>query len=477
MIKLNNIDIPSFVKVTDIKQSVLPPVSQKTVKVNGRAGEIDFGNEIGSREIEVEFTILGANTTDLRGKVRQLAQWLYYEEPKPLVINEEPDKFYMAKVTGDSELDDIVRYGQGSIVFYCADPYAYSTNEKEIALNQTLPEDPAIVENAGAVETFPKYRFEFTQPTTEFTVISDDKFMRFGKPASVDDTPVDVNPLVFADDMTTVTGWTTATTVDGGVVAGNFRSNGYSFSLENAGEGSAWHGASGVKALSRSVQDFKAQIRMSLLTSAVGQLGRVELYLRDANGAVIGKIALRNGNPNGRTPYAQVRLGSNYILETYGDYAGVWKDWSYGTMDIARRGNVWSIYYSIIDNETGVHHTRLYKEFIDKDGLYSAPLGQVQIHMGLHGTAPAPASMYISDVKVWEENIVPASNEVPYIFKTGDILEIDTETDAVLLNGEPYYEALDPSSQFITLKKGTNGIMLSPIVTDNNSIKFKERWL
>ena len=69
-------------------------------------------------------------------------------------------------------------------------------------------------------------------------------------------------------------------------------------------------------------------------------------------------------------------------------------------------------------------------------------------------------------------------NEVPYIFKTGDILEIDNETGEVLLNCFPYYTDLNPSSKFIKFKKGENGLTVLPAnITNNGEIRFVERWL
>lgn len=476
MIKFNGKDIPSFVIVQNINQSVLPSISQKTTKVNGRAGEIDFGNEIGARIIEVELTVVGSNLVDLRGKVRQLASWLYYEEAKELIFSEESDKYYLAKFTGDSDLEEIVRIGQGSIQFYCSDPHAYSTNVKTVQLDTSLPENPAIIDNLGGAMAFPKMSFTFTQATTDFTIISDDKFMRFGKPASVDKTPVNAKPLVLNDAMSTLTGWTSATQIDNGTINGTFVSNGYSFKLGEQGEGSKWHGASMVKAFSKSVQDFELHSRIGLKSVNKNELGRVELYLLSENGTQLAKISLSDSNPNGRTPFAQVRIKNEYVLESYGAYAGVFADWNDGYMNIHRVGKKWSFYFSIL--EDGKEHTRMYKEWYDGDGAYMDKVASVQIHIGNYGANPTIYQMYIGDIKVWERNAVTVgSTQTPYIFQAGDVLDIDSETDMILLNGMPYYETLDPSSQFITLSQGTNGIITSPNTVATGSLSFQERWL
>ena len=65
-IRFNSIDIPAFVKVNDIKVSALPPVSQTTIKVNGKAGSYDFGNNLGERKIEVAVSILASSPSDFK---------------------------------------------------------------------------------------------------------------------------------------------------------------------------------------------------------------------------------------------------------------------------------------------------------------------------------------------------------------------------------------------------------------------------
>ena len=125
-IKYNGIEIPYFVKVNNIINHILPTISQSSKKINNKDGQIDYGNEIGTRSIQVSITILANDITDLRAKVRELAEWLYYEEAKKLVILEEENIFYMAKATGDSILSEILSIGKATINFICHDPFAYN---------------------------------------------------------------------------------------------------------------------------------------------------------------------------------------------------------------------------------------------------------------------------------------------------------------------------------------------------------------
>lgn len=131
-IKFNGQSLPSYVKVRNVQVGLLPPVSQKVVEIPGRAGSYDFGNQLGSREIKVDFIIKASSPSDLRTKARDFAKWLYTEEPAQLVILDEPDKCYMAKVTGDTDLQETLRLGEGTVTFYCADPFAYGIEKSRL---------------------------------------------------------------------------------------------------------------------------------------------------------------------------------------------------------------------------------------------------------------------------------------------------------------------------------------------------------
>ena len=168
-------------------------VSQNSLKVSGKSGSYDFSNEIDMKEIRVDITIIADSPTDLREKVRIFGQWLYYEDYKKLVILEDSSVYYMGKITGSSDMTDVLRIGQGTITFLC-EPYAYNQEEKVYSFNPTETA-PYGFENEGT-DTFPKIEFTFTEDSTEFSIISDTSYLYFGKPLEAGiNTPVDVIPI------------------------------------------------------------------------------------------------------------------------------------------------------------------------------------------------------------------------------------------------------------------------------------------
>jgi predicted phage tail component-like protein len=481
MINFAGVDIPSYVKVNKVKHSVLPSIEAKTEKVAGKAGEIDFGVEIGTRSITVDFQIIAEDQHDIMNKATDLAQWLFHKELQPLIVMDEPSKRYMARIVNDTELDETFRVGAGTLEFLIPNAYKEATAEK-LVTETVVSVDPFNVVNDGGIDAYPIIDLTMRSDSTSISVITEDKFIMLGQSDNVEKSKVAVNPIVLSDEFTSYNGWTTASNVDGGVVTGTFESNNFSIhqSGKDYGEGTGWHGASGIKSLSKTVNNFEVEAMVGLKSTKVDQIGRVELYLLDSNNTQLAKIALKDMASEGDFPMFEARAGAlsggKYIVQSYGDKKGVFSQFN-GVLRISRNGKKWSAYIAKVDSK-GNHTTRLYKEWYDSSGLFTKTLSKIQIHVGAFGTRSPVNDVYLADLKVRELTAgnVDNSTQTPIIFSKNDVVTIDNERALVLKNGEPIYTVLDPSSDFFSLKKGINGLIVSPPIADV-SIRFRERWL
>jgi predicted phage tail component-like protein len=481
MLKFANKYLPSYVKITDLTYSILPSIEHKTEKVYGRAGTYDFGIELGERKIEAEVMIIADNQNDIIRKAREFSEWLYYQELQPLIILDEPDKQYQARVTGDTDIKELYRTGTTTVSFICPDPYAESLNERSLDWSP-VDYTQVNVSNNGSAETYPVMDLTMREDATSIAVLKQDKFVKVGSEDTVGKTKVEVDPLVLNDYMDTYTGYSSASQIDGGAVAGNLVSNGWALqqSASDYGSGDKWHGGAGIKTLSRQLQDFQVSGKIQLSASALNQVGRVELYLLDENNVIFGKVALVDNATSGDHPKAEARAGAlnggHYFVNSYGNYKGVFKNFN-GMIQIARVGRTWSAYFAKID-DNGKHHTRLAKSWYDGANNFSAKkLAKIQVHVGAYGSHPPVKNLLLTDLKVYEKSVdVDYNTQIPVIFKAGDVVTIDNQKAIVLKNGQPVFTELDPSSEFFAFEKGANGLLLSPPVADVN-IRFKERWL
>lgn len=481
MINFANKQLPSFVKINSMNHSILPTVTHKTESVLGRAGAYDFGVDLGMRKLTMNIQIIGANDTDIMNKATELAEWLFYEDLQPLIIQDEIDKMYMARISGDTQLTEIYSTGQGTLEFVCPNSYKESTSLKTVSATPVDINSVIAVRNEGSAKTFPKVELTLKQNVSALSLVSNDEFILLGN-SEASKTEVDANPLVLFDSLDSYTGWTAGISPDDGVSTGTFTSNGFSISQtgKNYGTGTKWHGATAIKSLSRELQDFEIQATIGHIANGVNQLGRIEVYALDSNNTIIGKMALNDPTATGDHARIEARAGSltggNMFAMSYGQKRGVWSKSNPAIIRLTRKGKIWSFYIGKQATD-GSHNSRLYKEWIDVKSLHNKKVAKIMLHIGAFGTSPPVNNMYFSDLKVWDRSVtVNNDTQVEIAFKTGDIVTIDSSKAVVLLNGEPAYHLLNPSSSFFALNKGDNGLLLSPPVADVK-VEYRERWL
>lgn len=478
--------LPSFVKVNSMSFAMLPNLTAKSVKVNGRMGEYDFGTEVGTKKLTFNIQIIAPQANQVITYARKLGEFLFYEELQPLILDDEPDVQYMARISGETEISEIFNIGSGKLEFIVPSGYGESIFEKtaqwtasEVGSNNILQ-----VTNDGNTDTHPIVELKMKQDATNVAIVNNNSYVSLGK-NDISKIPVNINPVVLEDHATTFTGWTTTgTATDNGVTQGTFMTDGVNFrqSGKNYGTGSAWHGAAAIKALSRQLTDFEVTMRFGLKATKGNQIGRVELYLIDENGANMGKMGLQDSNENIYLPIAEARAGSwgqgNYFVKSWGDYTWVFHDMHDGLIRIGRNKGTWFFYICKIDPYTNLHHTELYREWRDKNGKFTTEkLSKIQMHIGTFGGAEPVNDMYVTDIVVKDLSVsVNATTQIPLVLKANDVITVDNNKAIVYLNGQPAFDILDPASDFFALEKGVNGLIVSPPVADV-SIKYRERWL
>lgn len=130
----NGIEAESFNLVCrSVKRPLLPAAKIKRVELAGTSGAYDFdGKEYTIRQVTMRVTYLGKNFQELRTRARRIAAWLGVNVWAKLIINDEPDKYYLAKITDEIELESLWESGTLDITFDCQ-PFAMSVNETHIS--------------------------------------------------------------------------------------------------------------------------------------------------------------------------------------------------------------------------------------------------------------------------------------------------------------------------------------------------------
>jgi predicted phage tail component-like protein len=137
MFTYNGIDFGGLVHVQDVVRPILAPQKLTTVSIEGRAGSIFVQKVSDSYAVEIEFSMVADSPSGLRDAVRDLADKLDADEPKPLIILDEPDKYINAVLSDDSTLETSFNLAQGKIKFYAPDPFWYAVVDNVFTYTDT----------------------------------------------------------------------------------------------------------------------------------------------------------------------------------------------------------------------------------------------------------------------------------------------------------------------------------------------------
>ena len=157
--------------VKSIDRSALPPTRRRELVIPGRHGTYQFEDmKFDNRLITLSCFITATGLENLRSQIRNIAGWL--KGSGELSFDDEPTKFYTARLFNQIPLEHVAHHGMIELVFE-AQPFAHSTLQTtEVTRTDVTPisivttgtvETPAIytiTNNGGAVN---RVEIEITQ--------------------------------------------------------------------------------------------------------------------------------------------------------------------------------------------------------------------------------------------------------------------------------------------------------------------------
>lgn len=119
MINFNGVDIPKFVKVRAVNISVLASVSTNLKNNAGGYGVLSGNSTFSEKIISADISIVIPSGYTLQKCARELAWWLRGNDFKlsPLIIADDSEVQYLAKVNNSVDISDLIVVGEGSIEF------------------------------------------------------------------------------------------------------------------------------------------------------------------------------------------------------------------------------------------------------------------------------------------------------------------------------------------------------------------------
>ena len=161
-INFNGVDMPDFLRVVAVNTTLFPELTHSFKSVAGSKGVRETGTTWGAKEIDIDFKIIVPKDKSLLQIERELAYWLMGNNFKtsPLIISDEPDLLYMAKVKEATKVKDAIFLGEGTITFVV--PHGVATNRFE--KHGAVSGREVSIYYTGTAESYPV--IEFTPSAT-----------------------------------------------------------------------------------------------------------------------------------------------------------------------------------------------------------------------------------------------------------------------------------------------------------------------
>lgn len=147
----NGFDFGPYLRVNP-HRSIVPPVTVECDEVPGGRGERFRSARLGKLTITVDAELRVARGKTVEELRHMLASKLYSASPAPLSLPDDPHRYHLAVLSGESELDTLWETGEAQLTFVAPDPASYGMGGA-CALDRA-----ASVRPGGTVETAPTIR-------------------------------------------------------------------------------------------------------------------------------------------------------------------------------------------------------------------------------------------------------------------------------------------------------------------------------
>lgn len=441
----NNIDLSQYLNIQrGLQRGVTTERQVKTYEV----GTSDFSKRKNSRYASKTITMPFTFVNDIKSKQRELAGILNTDGAKRLIFSDEPNLYYNAELQGKVDLDEMIIVGFGTIEWLVVDGVAHSIDDFE----ETATGDTITVDYNGTYKTKPILSAEMKSDNGVVAFINKNNgaLLQFGDPSTADTQPTQLSELIVNDRVLTqanftASGWQVnaetfpnliggqhSITVDGNI---QFRTiNGRNvIGVQSYGTGTQYHGPTISRLVSPDInghvgaKNFEFRYIPYWLTGQIPQTGLSLFELRDINdNQVCSVYYLKNATTNNR---AVVRLNVNgtmfYEQSFNADMYNVFTS-QFSESSIVKRGSLFELHLG------GLQNGGFVKTYTDPS-MENVEVAKVIWFAGVFGNSQ------------WMENTVASFTlrkdnvdtiiDIPNLFSKGDVLEVDTNTNTVFING------------------------------------------
>ena len=152
MLNFNGKELPDFIKVQAVNVQTLPAVNNTLKQIVGSSGRLVGRSDLGEKKITCDVMVIIPAGYTLQKCARELAVWLRGNDfnLSPLIIKDDPNIRYMAKVNSAVDLSDLLFAGRGTIEFVVPSGDSEAINETSVSGTTSVT-----VNNTGTKSVYP----------------------------------------------------------------------------------------------------------------------------------------------------------------------------------------------------------------------------------------------------------------------------------------------------------------------------------
>lgn len=462
----DGVDLNTYFSVVDIKRNILPSRTNYFENTAYRTGATYLGGKYEPLLIQVSILI----NDDLNEKIDKLASILNVSEPRKLVFSDEGDRYYNAIIDGETNIEEVLNLGTGTLSFICLDPFAYALDKTIVDLG-AIDNRKAIIEVDGSYVTYPKFEVDFTADTKFFGVTTNKGTVQVGTPDFIDGTQLSASEMLVND----FTDWKyndLPLNTEGGKSQGDFDISEDGLTVLDYGSISTvgFNGPSYSVDIEES-KNFEAilDIELGTLETDGSKNGKFEFNIVDNQDKIIAGISLTDTasiplmSPQFYTSLNSYSVSASVVDLMYDssneltvEDLGRWNNFK-GFLRIVKSGN--DIVFTI-QKMDGDNVIRKYMYTFSSSKYASEKAAKIGFWISRFGVTEPLDITIIKSVKFIKNNVEDWVN-VPNLFREGDKLVINNLTGKIYLNNLEFIDYLDIGSTFFNLDVGKNNLLFS----------------
>jgi phage-related protein len=361
-----------------------------------------------------------------------------------------------------------------------SDPYKYS-NE---VYSTVTEEDHMTLLNNGTAHSYPTFKMKALKDSTMLALSKNDEdYFMIGEPEDTFKTPVDASPTVYSTGFSTTVGWSYLAdkipdAYVGGEVGGSIEVDNNSFKIATEPvDKTGWIGAGLKRSLSQTMQDFDITFAARVHEDwRSKKSGKAMTHVLDTSGNLVAALGLLDASGKRNTRLFVAVYDAYGNRKTIVDYSHNMFNSGYTHIRLIRRGQEFIVKaWRMIDWDTYEKNDLYTTRFIDAGELYQAPVVQTSIYLGRHTNSTDKTNPKVFYLRIRKPN-GSTEDQIPYVVKAGDEIEIDTHKEIIMINNEPMTELKDFGSSYFSINAGRTEVFIEPQGYFESNAEWRDRF-